>query len=227
MPRPSPRVPPGGGGPCGESSRLPARSGTLLRFSTRFFIKTSRTASCASPAHGPSPPDHHVFEFCENGAKATLWEATSLRCTPEFFARHPLTELRDWSDFELEQQGRLTHPLRYDPVSDRYSPCSWREAFGAIGEALKASIPTRPRFTPRAGRAWKPPTSMRCLRGSTDTTTCPTVRTCVTRRRRRRAAQDDWRRRRHGDLQRFRQMRRHLLLRPEHRAEQPALSASA
>ena len=33
------------------------------------------------------PADFHFFEFCENGAKATLWEATSLRCTPEFFAR--------------------------------------------------------------------------------------------------------------------------------------------
>ena len=30
------------------------------------------------------PADPHVFEFCENGAKATLWELTSRRCTPEF-----------------------------------------------------------------------------------------------------------------------------------------------
>ena len=28
------------------------------------------------------------FEFCENGAKATAWEMTSHRCTPEFFAEH-------------------------------------------------------------------------------------------------------------------------------------------
>ena len=32
------------------------------------------------------PADHHTFEFCENGAKATLWELTTLRCTPDFFA---------------------------------------------------------------------------------------------------------------------------------------------
>ncbi|BDV39588.1 hypothetical protein DSM21852_28410 [Methylocystis bryophila] len=70
------------------------------------------------------PADPHLFEFRENGAKATLWEATSLRCTPEFFARHTVTELREWKDFDLEQLGRLTHPLRYDPQSDRYMPCS-------------------------------------------------------------------------------------------------------
>ena len=28
------------------------------------------------------PADYHPFEFCENGAKATLWELTSRRCTP-------------------------------------------------------------------------------------------------------------------------------------------------
>src|SRR3954469_19742596 len=81
----------------------------------------------------PKPADYHPFEFCENGAKATLWELTSRRCTPEFFAKHTLTELRTWPDYDLEQQGRLTHPLRYDPASDRYVACSWDDAFSAIG----------------------------------------------------------------------------------------------
>ena len=33
------------------------------------------------------PADHHPFEFCENGAKATLWELTTRRCTPDVFRR--------------------------------------------------------------------------------------------------------------------------------------------
>ena len=33
------------------------------------------------------PKDPHAFEFCENGAKATLWDLTTARCTPEFFDR--------------------------------------------------------------------------------------------------------------------------------------------
>ena len=87
------------------------------------------------------PADHHPFEFCENGAKATLWELTTRRCTPEFFAKHTVTELRGWKDHDLEQEGRLTHPMRYDHDSDRYVPCAWDEAFSAIGQELKALDP--------------------------------------------------------------------------------------
>lgn len=87
------------------------------------------------------PASYHKFEFCENGAKATLWDLTSRRCTPDFFAEHTLTELRDWKDYDLEQQGRLTHPLRYDAASDRYLPCDWDEAFEAIGRELRALDP--------------------------------------------------------------------------------------
>jgi molybdopterin-dependent oxidoreductase alpha subunit len=78
------------------------------------------------------------FEFCENGAKATAWEITPLRCTPDFFARHTVTELRDWPDYDLEQQGRLTHPLRYDAATDRYVPVAWADAFAEIGRELRA-----------------------------------------------------------------------------------------
>lgn len=87
------------------------------------------------------PADHHPFEFCENGAKATLWELTTRRCTPEFFAKHTVTELRGWKDHDLEQEGRLTHPMRYDRDSDRYVPCAWEEAFSAIGQELKELDP--------------------------------------------------------------------------------------
>jgi len=34
------------------------------------------------------PADPHVFEFCEEGAKATTWEITSRRANDEFFASH-------------------------------------------------------------------------------------------------------------------------------------------
>jgi len=93
--------------------------------------------SCAwtKPAHP------HPFEFCENGAKATLWELTSRRCTPEFFLLHPVSELLEWDDHDLEQAGRLTHPMRYDIASDRYVPCEWQEAFDAIGRELQAIDP--------------------------------------------------------------------------------------
>ncbi|QIG81826.1 FdhF/YdeP family oxidoreductase [Stakelama tenebrarum] len=87
------------------------------------------------------PADTHIVEFCENGAKATLWDLTSRRCTPEFFANHSVTELREWSDHDLEQAGRLTHPMRYDAASDKYVPVGWEEAFAQIGKALQALDP--------------------------------------------------------------------------------------
>lgn len=45
--------------------------------------------------------------------------------------------LRDWTDYELEQHGRLTHPLRYAPSTDKYVACRWQEAFDAIGAHLR------------------------------------------------------------------------------------------
>ncbi len=93
--------------------------------------------SCAwtKPAHP------HPFEFCENGAKATLWELTSRRCTPDVFAKHTITELKGWSDYDLEQTGRLTQPMRYDSESDTYVPVGWDEAFAGIAAELKALDP--------------------------------------------------------------------------------------
>ena len=87
------------------------------------------------------PDDPHPFEFCENGAKATAWEVTSKTTTPEFFDAHTVSELRTWSDHALEEHGRLTQPMRYDPSSDRYVPVPWEEAFREIGAELKALDP--------------------------------------------------------------------------------------
>src|SRR5581483_11611806 len=83
----------------------------------------------------------HAAEFCENGAKATAWEITSRRATPEFFLQHSLRELETWSDFALENEGRLTAPLRYDVTTDRYVETTWAEAFEAIGGELRALDP--------------------------------------------------------------------------------------
>ena len=86
----------------------------------------------------PDPRHTSSFEFCENGAKAVSWEATGKRATPEFFAEHTVSELWEWSDHALEDEGRLTHPMMYDAGSDRYVPISWEDAFARIGEALRA-----------------------------------------------------------------------------------------
>ena len=86
----------------------------------------------------PDPKHTSSFEFCENGAKAVSWEATAKRTTPEFFAAHTVSELWGWADFNLEDEGRLTHPMVYDRATDRYLPISWEDAMSQIGAALRA-----------------------------------------------------------------------------------------
>ncbi|MGV0771109.1 FdhF/YdeP family oxidoreductase [Mycobacterium syngnathidarum] len=76
------------------------------------------------------------LDICENGIKHVTWEMTHKRCGPEFFARHTVSELATWSDFALEDQGRLTEPMAYNPDTDHYEPISWRDAFDLVGKAL-------------------------------------------------------------------------------------------
>ncbi len=98
------------------------------------------------------PADPHVFEFCENGAKATTWEMTSKRVTPAFFERFTVAELSEWDDCNLEAAGRLTHPMRYEAASDKYVAVDWGDAFREIGAELKAIAPKQAVFY-ASGRA--------------------------------------------------------------------------
>lgn len=86
----------------------------------------------------PDPEHGSSFEFCENGAKAVSWEATSKRTTPEFFSAHTVSELWQRNAFELEGEGRLTHPMKYDAATDTYQPIEWETAFREIGEKLQS-----------------------------------------------------------------------------------------
>ncbi|MBA9062972.1 MULTISPECIES: FdhF/YdeP family oxidoreductase [Methylobacterium] len=104
----------------------------------RALLKANQPDGFDCPGCAWGDPEHgSSFEFCENGVKAVSWEATDKRTKPSFFAKHTLTELRDWSDYALEGQGRLTHPMRYDAASDRYLPVSWDAAFAEIGATLR------------------------------------------------------------------------------------------
>lgn len=86
----------------------------------------------------PDPQHTSSFEFCENGAKAVSFELTKRRVTREFFATHTVSELNEHSDYWLEEQGRLTEPMRYDAATDRYVPIGWDDAFALIGQELRA-----------------------------------------------------------------------------------------
>lgn len=84
----------------------------------------------------PDKEHTSTFEFCENGVKAVAAEATAKRVPPAFFAKHTVTELMGWSDFSLENEGRLTHPMRYNPATDKYEVIEWDDAFALIATHL-------------------------------------------------------------------------------------------
>ncbi|HZU92180.1 MAG TPA: FdhF/YdeP family oxidoreductase [Microbacterium sp.] len=77
------------------------------------------------------------LDICENGIKHVTWEMTRKRVERAFFSAHSVSELADWTDFDLEDQGRLTEPMAYDPESDHYVPISWDDAFAMIGAELR------------------------------------------------------------------------------------------
>jgi len=92
------------------------------------------------------------IDSCEQGQKAIAWELTTKQTDADFFAKHPLSELRHWSNIDLENQGRLTTPLRYDAATDTYRPVAWSEAFALIARALKNLTPANVAFY-TSGRA--------------------------------------------------------------------------
>ncbi|MBT9386042.1 FdhF/YdeP family oxidoreductase [Pseudooceanicola sp. CBS1P-1] len=103
------------------------------------LLRTNKPAGFDCPGCAWPDKEHtSTFQFCENGAKAVTWEATKRRVPPEFFAEHSVSDLLGWSDHDLEAQGRLTHPMRYDAQTDRYLPVSWEEAHAITGRILQA-----------------------------------------------------------------------------------------
>jgi len=120
----------------GETWSTPASLASLRK------LNKPRGVMCVSCAW-PKPVNYSAFEFCENGAKAILWESTSQRCTPEFWEQngHSVTELRAWRDHDLEMTGRLTHPLRFNHDTDRYEPVRWEDALSDIGARLRLLEP--------------------------------------------------------------------------------------
>ena len=109
-------------------------------------VKGAKTLLSANQPDGFDCPgcawpdrDHRsTFEFCENGAKAVAAEATAHRATPEVLGAHTVSALAEWSDFDLENLGRITHPLVYDGATDRYRPIAWDAAFELIAAKLNA-----------------------------------------------------------------------------------------
>ncbi|WP_229429073.1 FdhF/YdeP family oxidoreductase [Massilia sp. ST3] len=133
----TPNMPAGGWGSLGDVATILLDQDTVAKDSA-LLLKQNKPDGYACVSCAWAKPAHpHPFEFCSSGAKATAWETTSRSIGADFFARHTLAELAGWSDHQLEDQGRLTVPLRWDPGTDTYREIPWDTAFAEIGAALR------------------------------------------------------------------------------------------
>src|SRR3954470_12409786 len=118
-------TPAGGWGALNATETHLARQEILVR-GNRALLSMNKPGGFDCPSCAwPDPRKPHTFEYCENGAKAVAWEATRKRATPEFFAEHSVEELKTWTDHDLEDVGRLTEPMRYNPATDKYERTTW------------------------------------------------------------------------------------------------------
>jgi molybdopterin-dependent oxidoreductase alpha subunit len=132
-----PNMPAGGWGSAKTTTALLRHEHVLLK-GGRVVMHQNKPDGYACVSCSWAKPAHpHAIEACENGIKATAWEITEKRTPPEFFAQHTVTELLRWSDLNLEGEGRLTEPLRWDAASDKYVRVAWEEAFKDIAAQLK------------------------------------------------------------------------------------------
>ena len=130
-------VPSGGWGSVKTTASMLLREQVLLK-GGRVVVHQNKPDGFACVSCSWAKPAHpHAIEACENGIKATAWEITPKRTPPEFFARHTVTELLSWSDLDLEAEGRLTEPLKWNGSTDRYERVGWHDAFADIAAHLK------------------------------------------------------------------------------------------
>jgi molybdopterin-dependent oxidoreductase alpha subunit len=107
---------------------------------TKILLKMNQKDGfdCSSCAW-PDPDDHRsVAEFCENGAKASASDADHRRADPTVFAQHSLADLSRMTDRDLNNLGRLTHPMIKRPGGTHYEAIEWPEAFNIVGQELNA-----------------------------------------------------------------------------------------
>lgn len=133
-----------------QNHQAPAGGWGALKSTTKHLLKSRNAAKniksllrtnqhqgfdCPGCAWGEEKTASTI-RFCENGAKAVNWEATSKGVGRDFFQQYSVSWLQQQSDYYLEFQGRLTEPMRYNRASDKYEPISWDNAFSLIASHL-------------------------------------------------------------------------------------------
>jgi len=133
--------PAGGRGAIKASLKAFARQGIPIKL-VGSFAKANKVHGFDCP--GCAFPDKRhgtMVDSCEQGQKAIAWEMTRKAVGAEFFDGRTPEQLRALSDFDLEFQGRLTHPVLYERSTNNFRAVGWDEAYAIASRELRALDP--------------------------------------------------------------------------------------
>ena len=144
---------PAGGWKALEAIAIAVSEQMEVSRATKTLLSTNQPDGFDCPGCAWPDKNHQSnFKFCENGAKAVTWEATKKRATPTLIGQYSVTELLTWTDHDLENLGRLTHPMRYEAATDRFVELDWPTAFDKIAQKVH-QLPTESLDFYTSGRA--------------------------------------------------------------------------
>lgn len=88
--------------------------------------------------HGGMVNEHGSFpEVCKKSIQAMAADMQPA-ITADFWTKHPISQMRNWSPRQLESSGRLIQPLLFEQGTDNYRTITWADAFERIGSKLQS-----------------------------------------------------------------------------------------
>ncbi len=87
--------------------------------------------------HGGMVNEKGLFpEVCKKSIQAMAADMQPA-ITADFWGKHPIAQMRNWSPRQLEASGRLIQPILYEHGNENYRTITWNEAFDRIATKLK------------------------------------------------------------------------------------------
>jgi len=130
--------PAAGWGAARSVGRVLEERGTPVEGVRALFVMNHEDGGFDCPGCAwPDDPSGLRLDICESGIKHVTWELTRDTVGRDFFAAHTVSELAAWTDYDLENAGRLAEPVYYHAATDKYVPITWEDAFELVGSTLR------------------------------------------------------------------------------------------
>lgn len=131
------------------SARMARKAGPWRFLSALRRSNTCKT--CALGMKGMRDELGHGFQVCKKAMQAVTQDLQP-GIAKEFWASHPVDILKHYSGRQLEDLGRLVHPLWLPEGATHFKPIRWEEALNLVMEQYQKTDPAR-HFTYVSGRS--------------------------------------------------------------------------